>query len=257
MATIERYFIVGIDPQPTLLAVHVRDNFDATIAWFKHYFQKKCRFDNAQKWQEHIYDETSNVLQQKIPLIIKAKFSYLSLQQCVPRYVAVEQQKGRVNSIIEQTVLCLCKHAKIEVLILHPMTWKKHTNIPKTGNNKKNKEAVEKIVKPKLQEYIQTSTDLHDTEQLNIVDWDKTKERLHDLCDADKISEACRILTASKQEVTTAVVITDARQENSTTPACANGTNALKTAGFQRSQMRPNVGYSTRARRDGKGTKNG
>ncbi len=162
--------IVGIDPQPRLLAVHVRvkdGNLD-TFNWFKHYLQKKSRFDNAQAWQEYIYQESYSVLKQ-VKMDVTAKLKRpMSL-------VVVEQQKGRVNSIVEQSLLVACKVLELPCLILHPTTWKKRSNIPCMGDNKKNKLAVEKVVLPYLFRYRNSEI---------------KEDRDHDLCDAFKISEA-------------------------------------------------------------------
>ncbi len=164
--------IVGIDPQPRLLAVHVRckdcnGNLD-TFDWFKLYLQKKCRFENAQAWQEYIYQESHKMLSEvKMNVMAKLK-KPLTL-------VVVEQQKGRVNSIVEQSLLVACKVLALPCLILHPTTWKKRTNVPCMQDHRKNKLAVEQLVLPTLFEYRKSNV---------------KEDRDHDLCDAFKLSEA-------------------------------------------------------------------
>lgn len=164
--------IVGIDPQPRLLAVHVRckdqNGHLNTFDWFKHYLQKKSRFDNAQAWQEYIYQESYKVLNE-VKMNVSAKLKK------VPTLVVVEQQKGRVNSIVEQSLLVACKVLLLPCLILHPTTWKKRSNVPCMHDHRKNKLAVEELVLPYLFEYRKSNV---------------KEDRDHDLCDAFKISEA-------------------------------------------------------------------
>ncbi len=179
--------IVGIDPQPRLLAVHVRcKNFNGelnTFDWFKHYLQKKSRFDNAQAWQEYIYHECYTILKQvKLNVSIKLKSP--------PTLVVIEQQKGRVNSIVEQSLLVSCKVLDLPCLILHPTTWKKRANVPCMHDHKRNKQVVEEMVMPYLYRYRNSNV---------------KEDRDHDMCDAFKISEAGEnsFLSLSKPTTTT------------------------------------------------------
>ena len=176
--------IVGIDPQPRLLAFHVRNSLNITLAWFKHYLQKKSRFNNAQEWQEYLYDQCIMVLKEKIPQVCHT--------QQLPSLVVCEQQKGRVNSIIEQSILAACRSLGIKLLILHPTSWKKATGVPCLKDYRKNKQVVEQMVGPKLQQWFKDNNINKDKE-------DEDKNRLHDLCDAEKISEAGLLITSKEQ----------------------------------------------------------
>lgn len=166
---------VGIDPQPTLLSVNccLEDN-TTIVAWFNHYLKKKATFVNAQGWQVHIYEECHKLLHQVIPNACSEK--------CFPRackieLVTIEQQKGRVNTILEQTLLCVCKALNLNVHIIHPLTWKKEVGISCTGTNKKNKDTVVEATK--------TDFELHFGVNTN-----NTQLRIHDLCDAFQIRKA-------------------------------------------------------------------
>jgi hypothetical protein len=143
-----------------------------TIAWFNHYLKKKATFANAQGWQEHVYDECYNILGSVIPKQCQEK--------CHPNpftivLVSVEQQKGRVNSILEQTLLCCCKQLKLPIYTVHPVTWKKAVNLQCAGSNKKNKSLVVEFTKPAMEEYFGVQEET---------------ARIHDLCDAFQIRKA-------------------------------------------------------------------
>ena len=158
--------IVGIDPQPRVLAVHIREN-NKTLHWFEHVLIKKSKTERVQDWQEHVYNNCE-ILWNKINKLTSAKIDL----------VCIEQQKGRVNIILEQTLFIIFLQKKINVYIVHPTVWKKKTNVLCTKNHRKNKLEVVKIVGPKLEQY---ATD-------NNITFQKTS--IHDLCDAEKISEA-------------------------------------------------------------------
>lgn len=175
--------VLGIDPQPKFLSVHLRKESGEILDWFNHHLQKHSRFNNAQSWQEHVYDEVIIMLQ-RIALTIQTK----TKEKRFPDLISCEQQKGRVNSLIEQTILCVCKHLKIKCIIIHPVSWKKATGIPCLKNHYKNKQAVEEVVKPEYMAYMKDRN------------MDITETRLHDLFDAKKICEAGVIITSKKDK---------------------------------------------------------
>ena len=71
------------------------------------------------------------------------------------------------------------------------MSWKRATGVPCLKDYRKNKKVVEDMVGPKLAEWLQ-----HQPEETENAD-----DRIHDLCDAEKISEAGLVLMTSKQSV--------------------------------------------------------
>lgn len=192
MPTVQSIF-VGIDPQPTLISVNCTTEHanndklnpkDYTIAWFNHYLKKKSAFSCAQGWQEHVFDESYKLLSG----IIKTQCE----EKCYPnRYViklvAIEQQKGRVNTILEQTLLCVCKQLHLPVMVLHPLTWKKAVGLETGGGNKKNKDLVVNMTHNTL------------TSFFGNYEVKGAKLRVHDLCDAYQIRRAGWLLTYSKQ----------------------------------------------------------
>jgi hypothetical protein len=176
---------IGIDPQPTFLSINCTTDQNTlvpdtdpktyTVSWFNHYLKKKSAFGCAQAWQEHIFEECYKILHTVIPRQCEEK-CYPNLYDI--KLVSVEQQKGRVNTILEQTILCVCKQLALPALILHPLTWKKTVGLECGGGNKKNKELVVEMT--------------HDTLVAFFGDYQAggTKLRVHDLCDAYQIRRA-------------------------------------------------------------------
>jgi hypothetical protein len=117
--------IVGLDPQPSLLAWHVRQD-EKTLSLDLYRFKKKACFKNAQEWQEYIYTQCKYIL--------KTLHEMYTLN-----HVIIEQQRGRVNSNIEMALLAVCIELQISRKIVHPTYWKKISNIKCQGSNYKNK----------------------------------------------------------------------------------------------------------------------
>lgn len=169
-------FTIGIDPQPSLIAVHIYDILrDRTIKWFVLMLQKKTRKNTAQEWQEYICKQSDVLLNYCIDTII----SYNGGNCLKHILVVVEQQRGRVNSIIEQSILASCVKNDVARQILHPLTWKKKVGINCMGSNKENKKLVENLVSPILKKYCKETG-------MNIC----STCRIHDMCDAYLISKA-------------------------------------------------------------------
>lgn len=155
----KKIIVFGIDPQPTLLSVNGTMN-EKIIYWKNHYLKKKNTFRNAHEWQEYIWTECYNVIS--------------SLSRFKPDLIVVEQQRGRVNSIIEQSIIGCCLSKNIKVTTVHPLTWKKNSLVKHGKGNAKNKfESLKKL------------------ESLNIEIPEEYKhlERKHDLADAYFIRE--------------------------------------------------------------------
>lgn len=109
------HLIVGIDPQPTCLGFCVRGlnmkpNYNCA------YLKKKQSFTKSSLWQEYLYEFCSNFIDELVET---------HRRHGVITTVVVEQQRGRVNSLIEATLYALFKiklHGA-KVLLVHPATW--------------------------------------------------------------------------------------------------------------------------------------
>jgi len=180
-------YIVGIDPQPTLFAVQCKTLDGIILAWFNIHLKKKARFDSAQLWQEYIYQESHALITKTIPTHCYAMLG--GYQK--PDLVTIEQQKGRVCSIIETSLLNVCLQENIPAWIANAMCWKRKTNTPCTKYHYQNKKVVEKIVEPILNEYF-TPEELEEI---------KKSKRKHDLCDANQITDAGIIYYKGKEKI--------------------------------------------------------
>jgi uncharacterized iron-regulated protein len=159
--------ILGIDPQRTLIATHLRGVDGKTADWRTFYLKKKSAFKGAQSWQTYIHEKCFEILEDY------ATYHHI-------RLVVIEQQRGRINSIIEQSLLVCCMALELEASIMHPLKWKSLSGVSCKGSNKKNKDHVEQMVSSALEEYFSQKGE-------------KLPKRIHDLCDAYLLSEAGRI----------------------------------------------------------------
>lgn len=172
---------VGIDPQQKFISVNVTLEDGTILAWFNHVLKRKqsSQFATAQSWQEYIFRECHNLLQTVVYNQIKP------YQNVTISRVGIEQQKGRVNTIIEQTLLCVCLILKIPATVLHPVTWKKKTGIQCMGSNHANKKECVEKTRHILVGYFG---------EAKVVEMENTDDkRIHDYCDAYRIGEALRI----------------------------------------------------------------
>lgn len=177
---------VGIDPQQKFISVNVSMADGTVLAWFNHILKRKqsSQFATAQSWQEYIFRECHSLLQTVVYNHIKSPHYHISR-------VGIEQQKGRVNTIIEQTLLCVCLILKIPATVLHPVTWKKRTGIQCMGSNQANKKECVEKTRHILVSYFG---------EAKVVEMETTDDkRIHDYCDAYRIGEALRIMHNSKQ----------------------------------------------------------
>jgi hypothetical protein len=177
---------IGIDPQQKFLSVNIATHDGQTIAWFNHILKRKqsSQFATAQAWQEYICRECMLVLER----VVHDKARLGGFQHITITKVGIEQQKGRVNTILEQALLDVCIFLKLPVHILHPTTWKNKTKIPCMGNNKDNKEVCVKLTRDKMNDFFGEET---------VKEMEKA-ERIHDYCDCYRIREATQIMHNSK-----------------------------------------------------------
>jgi hypothetical protein len=172
----KKFIVLGFDPQPGLLAYHVAEYkynnplSEKTLIWQREILMKKACFDNAQQWQEYIWKICTGLFDK-----IERELSMKSIN-----LVAIEQQRGRVNSLIEQSLLGCCMIRNLPRVIFHPATWKNLTGIPSLGSNAENKKYVKQLFEKDLQKF------------------KFTDKRTHDLCDAKLISKAAYIFSIKK-----------------------------------------------------------
>lgn len=207
-STSDCFYIIGIDPQPKLLAYCLiffrqteKDSYHRVgnqlvnfeiVEWNNLYLRKKERFKTAFDWQLYILNEC-HLFSTKLIKKINTHFEgvhYWTPADKLRGYnvlFAVEQQRGRVNSIIEQSLLAAMSfedHSKSfyfnnkSLYSLHPTTWKKAVKFQNQGTNKKNKDFSVTEISPCLTEY---------RSRVNIST--KPGERIHDLCDAFLIAK--------------------------------------------------------------------
>jgi hypothetical protein len=165
--------VVGIDPQPDNISTCCLDYKNQKILmWWKYKLIMKETFNKAEEWQDYIVKSVQIICDtiQKLQFTNKQNKHYQSV------IVTIEQQRGRVNSIIEQTIFTMCRTLNYETHSFNPMKWKKIIQIECRRNNKLNKDYITKLITPIYEDY----------EGHKI----PAKFRVHDLCDAFAISWA-------------------------------------------------------------------
>lgn len=177
-----RYF-VGIDPQPRLISVKVvgyGKNEVIILDWFNCELIMKSSFPTAEAWELYAIGKAQLVISYVHDIIIKhgGKSS--------KTYCGVEQQMGRVKSILEVALLTCATLKKWVVHAPHPKKWKKSCNMTYGKGNTDNKVVSEQQYKPSLIQYCKSK---------NI----RLPNRIHDLCDAAGIVDHL-IYTYSKSK---------------------------------------------------------
>lgn len=165
-----KQFFIGIDPQPSLLAVHVRDIEDNDILWYQVILKRKDAFKNAEMWELYTAEQCRKTI-----MDLNSTLSYIEISKKV--YLAIEQQRGRVKSIAEACLVTAAMEQEWEIVVPHPMTWKKTVGLKSEAGNKNNKLA---------------STNLHKADLTTYCEKNGQKKlplRIHDLCDAKCISQ--------------------------------------------------------------------
>jgi hypothetical protein len=187
------YFDVGIDPNLCMLAVHVRLGEKAIPkGWFTHVLKKRDAFKDASSWETYVLSECINTIRFTNSLIK----NFIRENGIGPHVItcAVEQQRGRVKSIVEAGLGCAALAAGWKVLMPHPLTWKKKIGLPWGGGNASNKQEAVKAQYFSLELYCKENN----TPMLM-----RSNSRIHDLCDAACISEysrKCRDFTIQEHQ---------------------------------------------------------
>lgn len=188
-----QFFDVGVDTNMCLLAVHARHG-TKTIpgSWASELLQRKESFKDASTWELYVLAQCLS-LTKKLTKCMKGYCDHLGIKR-YKVYAAVEQQRGRVKSIVEAGLVTSFLAEGWTVAVPHPLTWKKKVGLSWGGGNTENKKlAVSKeYEKLKLyrQEYCPKLPPLPPLEEaLKKMTKKNEPDRIHDLCDASLMSE--------------------------------------------------------------------
>jgi hypothetical protein len=167
-----KYFI-GIDPQPSNISVCVLDEEANVLKWLAICLFKRTTFLTATDWQKYIIEQCQNIVYEDLK-------EYITEATNVS--IGVEQQRGRINSIIEQTLLTIFfeKFKGSTIFSIHPKKWKRIISFNPVGNNtnRNHKQHSVNMVHTILLNYCKENDIVTPT------------GRIHDLCDAYLISKA-------------------------------------------------------------------
>jgi hypothetical protein len=161
--------IVGIDPQQDNISICVKykdSELPIPRGWTKVLLKQRSSFSIAETWQKYIIEQSNLIASE--------------LKNFKVDVVKIEQQRGRLNSIIEQSLLCSCLKEGLKVHTIHPRKWKMGLGFEPGSTNHFQKKHALKLVKPILDKY----WSIYNIPPL------PEDERLHDLCDAYLISKS-------------------------------------------------------------------
>lgn len=184
-------YLVGIDPQISLLAVDIFNHSQKTrTKWYQVLLRRKDSFQKAEDWQSYIVDQcitTVNEIEKIIMLAAKTK-DPKAYKVCF----SVEQQRGRVKTIPETSLATAARAKGWDVRIPHPKTWKKAIKFndctdPSLRGNKANKARSQELYETKLRDYCKAN---------NIT----APKVTHHLCDAACITEFLGTVVKEKNE---------------------------------------------------------
>ena len=112
-------YTLGVDPQPTCLGICVKEyGKDEPIVWRVEYFKRKSLFKKSEDWQKYLHKKCKIILIQIIEHELGGSKDLV---------LVIEQQRGRVNSLVENTLCCIgCDMVGMDgVRLVHPNTWRK------------------------------------------------------------------------------------------------------------------------------------
>jgi len=136
---------LGIDPQPSAIAgCCVGDRNGRVVYLHMVRLAHKAQM-SAQRWQEYVITEFEKFFDN---VMAAAASSGATLAK-----VAVEQQRGRVNSMMEVSCVAICMQKRLWRLVVSPKTWKSWTDVPCTGDHNENKKESTRIALPFLISY--------------------------------------------------------------------------------------------------------
>ena len=157
-------YVVGIDPQITLLAVRIdfRDKAGGwqKVAWFQVLMKRKDAYVIVAEWEKYMVDQCIRTVDEIEGLIETHHGSDKGYRV----EFGVEQQRGRVKSIPEACLITAAKAKGWNIHVPHPSSWKKAISFYKkekledkkkghvTGN-KDNKKRAEELYGKELRDF--------------------------------------------------------------------------------------------------------
>jgi hypothetical protein len=159
----EGCYCIGLDPQPSLLAISVLNPSGVLIQCFAYWFKKKTSFKTAGDWEVYICGECN--------LVARSVVKNLKRDGAEKIVIAVEQQRSRINSIVESSVTTAFLALDCHLVVPHPQTWKKSIHMATTGNNADNKKMSEDV-------YGEIVRNFYKQNKMEL------PKRIHDLCDS-------------------------------------------------------------------------
>jgi hypothetical protein len=156
------WYLVGIDPQTSLLAIDIRNDTYLSlrrVKWFQVLLRRKDSFQKAEDWQNYIVDQCLRVVDEIEAIITTYHDTQRHYKNVVWKVLfGVEQQRGRVKTIPETCLVTAARAKGWTIRIPHPKTWKKviefnKPNAPPIQGNKANKERAEELYGRELNAY--------------------------------------------------------------------------------------------------------
>jgi hypothetical protein len=160
------HYLVGIDPQTSLLAIDIKDDDrDRRVKWYQVLLRRKDSFQKAEDWQNYVVEQcirTVNEIESIIQLYHRTTYTGRSSTRPYRVFFAVEQQRGRVKTIPETCLVTAARMKKWTIRIPHPKTWKKTIDFNKPDpnqsvvplqGNKANKVRAQELYEKELRAY--------------------------------------------------------------------------------------------------------
>jgi hypothetical protein len=170
----DNVYYIGIDPQPSLLAICCMDPKQEIMEWFDIRLHRKDTYKSAEDWGIYVAHQAKVVLADLKELIFtyhKQKFVTRNKMLRPTILLCIEQQRGRVNSLIEGYLVGVGVDLDMNILVPHPNKWKSKVGLVSEPGNKANKTASLKMY---VDQYVKYCDSIGK----------RPGKRLHDLCDA-------------------------------------------------------------------------
>ncbi len=174
---------VGIDPQPSLIAVYAETPNSEVLAWFQMRLQRKDSYKSSEDWGIYVANQCKVILRE-FRTVIYTHYQAQPTGKSPVIVVTIEQQRGRVNSLIEGYLVGVAVDLNMSLFVPHPNKWKSKVKLDCEPGNKSNKDAA---LTRYGKEYIKYC-------KLN---GRNTEKRIHDVCDARCLVEYGKILIST------------------------------------------------------------
>jgi hypothetical protein len=178
---------VGIDPQPSLIAVYAETPNNEVLAWFQLRLQRKDSYKSSEDWGIYIANQCKLILREFRTVIFTHHEANPTGKPPVI-VLTVEQQRGRVNSLIEGYLVGVAVDLNMSLFVPHPNKWKSKVKLECEPGNKANKDAA---LTRYGKEYIKYC-------KLN---GRNPEKRIHDVCDARCLVEYGKVLISNASEM--------------------------------------------------------